>query len=262
MIKIQTIKGLALDETGGSRHVIQRTPEGRAMGHVPGWQVLLDPDYASASSLNARNRAKPHAVGSIQTFGTLEPDPIGSFASGATAFVASEERRIAVNTFPEIDPQRWSLFSVIQPGPLFDGAGAASYIASYRGDQDGRLSLSVGWPRASRDSIRVYDRAGNFTARLVYQVDLTELTNPKLIIVTISIEHGLKMFDGGDLVAANADDTRPLDVVDPSTRTSWFSNGHSSAGMSGILNIDLGAPENTAYRRSIEKFLMSKYAIT
>jgi len=58
---------------------VTRTPEGEAMGHVPGWAMLLDPDYINGGA--PRNRARANEVFEVGT-GSLV---VGAFANGAAA---------------------------------------------------------------------------------------------------------------------------------------------------------------------------------
>lgn len=231
---------------------IGRTPEGRAMGGIPGWRVLIDPAFADAGA--ARNRARPAAMlprqGSAYTFGTISGQPAFAAVAGGPHF--------GVTT--PMNPDSWSVFFVVQT-PRGGASGGRELL---RGNTIAPAVGNVG-PRVT---IRV-----NGTLAVIENISTNIRVNgpaipdniPTLLMATFSTRDGLRLFIDGALVAANPEDRRALDNEFGANQYGLLRATSAGlpllAGMCGILDIDLGWPEHVGYRRAIEGFLMAKYGI-
>lgn len=258
MIKYQRISGVKLGESTQSVKVIT-TPEGRAMGAIPGWSVFVDPAYASPDY--ARNRAvsssTPYFSGAI-AFSEIEGEPAFNFSN-------EQPGRLQAPIGGEINKDRWSVFFVTA-GASGEGSSSSprQEIVSPSDSEVEGLCLRIviasppSWP------VSIYEGAGRDDGqprRLDYLGTELGGETPALIICTFSIEHGLAIWRDGEKVAEDSSDRRPLTAATGPGDYEMFRYRRGKQGMAGILNIDLSAPENTGHRRAIEKFLMSKYDI-
>lgn len=251
-------QNIEIENTNGLRKVVV-TPEGRAFGNVPGREILLDPAYANASELTARNRAKPRDHRPISTFGEAVPDPVRTF-NGQPFFVGDEDRRIGIRTRPRINKNEWTVFAVVKPEPREEGINAGYLVSNVGTEGEGELHLSIGWPRSVLSALRVYEQ-GSVNQRISADIDFASRSLPSLVEITFSVDEGLKIFDGGEVVAENPDDKRPLTFEVAPTDSLWFANGHCRAGISGLYNIDLSKEKNAGRRAAIVNFLIQKYGI-
>lgn len=255
MIKYQKIQGVSLsDDTGLAK--IPVSDEGRAMGSVPGWQVLFDPSYAENGRI--RNRAQPsdnHPADS-------GPITIGDM-SGQAIFDQELDGVIARHSLGAVNPNAWSVFWCGK----FDAVSNVPRIVAPQVDdfnEETDFVLNVGFTdNGSEIFVNQNSQFNNNPVRLGYAPPsiFSDRTEFSLLMATFSTTGGLKIYDGGELVASDPTDTTPLNgALDPGAFRWWrFMRGQW--GMSGLLNIDLGATENTGHRRAIEKFLMAKYGI-
>lgn len=255
MMRYQKLQGVNLDSST-TLPSINITPEGKAMGAVPGWQMLIDPDYMVSGA--PRNRALPNSI-------TLTNMPIdlGSFPNGQ----ASLHIDTYANGTTAITPQdvafnkdEWSVFAVVR-----EDAEQTSHTTLFRSITDapsGLLSVRIGISSmGSGRQFSVWE--GTTTRRLVYPPEKPFAGRTVLLMVTFSIRDGLSIFTNGEKVASNPDDKRPLDQGDGAGEWRFRSTAVTAdVGMMGVLSIDLSQPENTGHRRAIEKFLMTKYGIS
>lgn len=256
MIKYQKVNGVSLsDDTGLTK--IPVSDEGRAMGSVPGWQVLFDPSYAVDGRI--RNRAQP----GDNELPIVGPMPI-SERDGQDIFDQESDPLIARHSKGAVNPNAWSVFWCGRADVV---SGAVPRIVApvendYEEEED--FVLNVG-TASDGYTVNIYQQSGfvTNTIRLGYQpnTSLGNRTEFSLLMATFSTDGGLKIYDGGELVASDPSDTTPLNAALEPGAFRWWRFMRGQWGMSGLLNIDLGAPENTGHRRAIEKFLMAKYDI-
>lgn len=260
MIRYQKISGITLEGNAGLPRV-QITPEGRAMGAVPGWSVFLDPSYSQINPQYIRNRAQPDG-NDLVSDGSFEYDEI----NGNTAFLMTNEAGGMAHRPQKgnIDPDRWTVFFVGADMVATKPTAIPRIIAPVDDTLEG-VALNFGY-NSTGAAIVLYEQAqfdpGN-PIRLRYD-PLTPLfvrESPTLIMATFSVERGINIFDGGSLVKSEPNDTRPLTIAIGKEESRWFRFVRGKFGMCGLLNTDLSAPENTGHRRAIERFLMTKYGI-
>lgn len=258
MIRYQKLQGVSVD-SGSSLPSIHITPEGKAMGAVPGWQMLIDPDYMVSGA--PRNRALPNSI-------TLSNRHIGlgSFPNGQASLHIDTPTDGAATITPQdvaFNKDEWSVFVVIR-----DDAEQTSDTTLFRSITDaprGSLSVRIGIGSTGvvggDRSLTVWE--GSTTARLSYVPEKIFAGRTVLHMVTFSIRDGLAMFSNGEKVASKPSDKRPLDQGDSAGEWRFrATNVVADVGMMGVLSVDLSQPENTGHRRAIEKFLMAKYGIS
>ncbi|SEO40777.1 hypothetical protein SAMN04489859_10943 [Paracoccus alcaliphilus] len=86
---------------------ITRTPEGAAMGGVPGWEIFTDPDYPSGGSTLDRTRANsvvPIDSASL-SYGVINGQPAFSIPDG------TPRRMLPSSQFPR---PFWTVFAVVE----------------------------------------------------------------------------------------------------------------------------------------------------
>lgn len=263
MIRFLEVDGVRLAD--GPLPVIARTPEGRAMGHVPGWALMTDPDYvkvpdaATVEQRTVLDRVSGTKLLASRSVGETEliTDP----ASGQTLVHASGEDGTYLQWYGEsdINPDRWTVWAVLA------GEGNRSrnfIILSDPGNSSSGISLSISYSMASGD-LRIYEYDADTTGvpqRLSAPAGLNS-GGLKLVMATFSIESGLKIFVNGELAAAAPEDRRALTRGYQAGGYRMFRLFRGRYGMAGILNLDLGAPQHVAYRQAVERFLMEKYVI-
>lgn len=260
MIRYQKITGVSIGDN--SLPTVHQTPEGRAMAAIPGWKMLIDPDYATSTGV--RNRAAPSSVAPLPG-GDLF---LGEFENGAPAFAIPDDESGQIGApIPgcDINPEGFSFFWVVSD---FAGQAGRHYVLRTLEQEEGVIAPSIAMVRfAEEDWVTVYEDSVNATGRPV-RLNLTltgserlTLSTPRLIMVTFSTAHGLSIYVDGEMKASDPSDTRPLNFGFNGDELAAFISLRAKMGMAGLLNIDLNAPENTGHRRAIEKFLMDKYGI-
>lgn len=254
---IRFIKLHGVDIRDASLPQVPRTPEGVAMGAIPGWGVLLDPAYVDHDEQSIRNRALPNGTAPIeQSASALD---IGEFANGEPSFSLTDDTWISA--YPKnvaINPTAWSVVVVSQPTPHTIWQRVLSTQTEYV-DNEG-VNMRVGFTGNAVEA-RI-ERAGAGTIRLAYTGDYANRGQPSVLVFTSSTRDGLKIYDNGELVASNPSDTSPLTNGYSAGEWGTFNVCRGDYGMLGLLSIDLGWPEHAGYRRSIERFLMDKYGIS
>lgn len=259
MIRYLKLRGVSLEAANGLP-TISITPEGKAMGSIPGWKMLLDPAYPAGTGLLNRARAND-VLNTIDA--ALEPGDFGQFANGEIAYSMGNSITKRLPSTFAMNVDAWSAFFVLS----IDRSGTASGGTELMRPED-RLSDGIG-PRitvrtngqfaiiGTRDSNIRLDTGGNS-----FPDD-----SVRVMMATFSVREGLRIFDNGKLVAENGNDRAPLDEQFTAGEFAFFRSRPSSGiescliGMTGILDIDLGWPEHAGYRRAIERFLMDKYGI-
>ncbi|WP_193090871.1 hypothetical protein [Halomonas colorata] len=234
---------------------IEITPEGRAMGAIPFWNTLLDPDYVSDNKI--RNRAIKATLQNNEDPGTYT---FSSFANGARAFnyPSGSENLLRSLSSTDINPERWTVFVVQRPNS--DAAQAREVLRSIDSAPADEFSPRMGINTAnSRASI--YKSSSDATLRLGYTPPVNYNNRTVLLMFTFSVERGLAIFEDGVLGAAAPNETQPFTFGYQAGAVGWNRQMAGLVGMAGLLDADLSAPENAGYRRSIERFLMTKYGI-
>lgn len=257
MIKFQRISGVNLDAE--NLPVINITPEGEAMGAVPGWGVYVDPKTNPDGGQTVRNQAIRNGNATqdsgsrVVVLGDINGTPAFDHTSESGQFNVD----LPVNG---INPEAWSVFFALSSG---SGPNVQTIFAERPAVAAGDgIGLNVAL-NAAGTNVLVYEGTGTGTGQISRFDTTSVLSNgvPSLIMVTFSTSRGFALYKNGQLVNSDDSDKRPLTN---SQNANAVRHGFAARGLQGdmgILNIDLGAPENTGHRRSIEKFLMDKYGI-
>lgn len=256
MINYQVINGVSLDSATALPR-ISRTPEGIAMGAIPGWAVFVDPAYATSQGV--RNRAQPSSVPEFSN------DALLSSINESAAFEFTEEQFATLQApiSGDINPERWTAFFVtseLTENPFTSRQEIISPVL----EESGVVCLRIILTEAVGEAVSVYENSVRSTGQPIrISYDNAELSDaaPSLLMCTFSVERGLSIWRNGEQVAVNSDDKRPLTFGTGGSDYEMFHYRRGKQGMTGVLNIDLSAPENSGHRRAIEKFVMNKYGI-
>lgn len=246
MRSILVLDGVSLPHATG-RPVVSLTPADKAIAHIPGWQMLVDPDYIVSGK--ARNLALPNNItghyGSNFTTGT--------FANGERAFDLSEDRRILPNiAFPT---EAWTFFAVAKPSTSDIGQRYVSAVNESSSPSVIEPSLGL---TAGAGGVRTWSR-GISDARASVSMSLAD--QEVYIMWTGSTRDGLRIYINGVELDHNASATEPFNKNSGPGEWRCLYGVRGLVGMMGLLSIDLGWTENTGYRRALDRFLMSKYGI-
>ena len=253
MIRYQKLHGVNVG-AASALPAVPISPEGQAMGAVPGWKLFLDPAHMVNGA--PRNRALPNNVTSL-VFGEMA---LSEFDNGSPAFQFNETVGIQPNL--PIHNSAWTMFSVVKMADV-EIAGLPSEMA---------ISLELGEEPelCVRHGFNVYQTAMTFyegptiSSRARYNYPQGEgnfRAQTLLAMWTFSTRDGIRLYLNGKEVD-HKEDKRLFDRGYGAGEWIMFRGFRGLAGMTGMLDIDLGWAEHTGHRRAIEKFLMNKYEIS
>ncbi|MDW0360796.1 hypothetical protein Q8G38_15900 [Halomonas venusta] len=257
MIKYQRISGITLPNDNGLP-TVNRTPEGVAMGAIPGWSIMFDPAYSAPSTL--RNRAQPNnnvpvTTGSLDA-GVISDQPslditVDTVVGGAGGIKGA------------LNPGAISGFCVV--AGLGDSPVDRHYIFRPINQQSDVICPSFAFVTVSGTAgVYIYENSvsqpGQPT-RLSFSFNDLLQPEPHLVMWTASVVNGVSIWVDGVRVAYDPNDKRPMDFGLEPGDIAAFINTRGNFGHAGLLNIDLNAAENGGHRRAIERFMMQKYGI-
>lgn len=246
---------------------LQVTPEGRALGAIPGWALLVDPSYKAPTGYGYRNRALPKNF-------LLGPQAYEDrqFDNGAPAFSSNgfNSAGMASSDFA-LNPDEFSIFLVLKRRAT--SASVASYLVRpVTNPVEGETGLFIF--AATNNAIALHDTTP--AAPYNYRIPLAGAMGPLagasdsvLCMFTFSTELGTAGYVNGIKVAGDPNDKRPLSPgMFEAGRLRFYQQtstdvptGPVTYGMHGALNVDLSKPEHEGDRFRIEEFLKAKYAI-
>lgn len=252
MKRYLTIEGLETDAQGEPI-----SDMGKAIGNIPDWNVLIDPGFIDPVTPSILNRARGNNFELVRRDSTTPPT-IDSDEYGNLILNASENWIQGVSE-AFINPDRWTFFFVAKGT---DSGSIRNFVIS---DPESENIPGLRIAYSAGGDIIVYDQAidtSGIPIRLLAPYDFTTREDFSLIVVSFSVEHGLKIMINGSIAAENPDDKQPLHPSVNDGDAYYFRLFYGQMGVCGQLNIDLGAPENSGYRRMLERYLMNKYGIS
>lgn len=246
MFHFLQIQGFSLPSTSPAP-AVERTPEGRALGHIPGWRLLIDPDYID------NGRALERKGGAL-TANENDPQETTTLA-GQTAFDLSEGAREIIPPQP-FNPTEWSVFAVARP----QTSGVYQRIVAPRGPATITVpTVRFGYSSNGQTFTATEYNGGETT--ISYAPTQPYVGRTVLSILTFSTRDGIRYFENGQIAQHNDQYKKALEGGYLADEWVFFWGLRGAAGMCGVLDIDLGWPEHAGYRRAIERFLMQKYGI-
>lgn len=231
---------------------IKITEEGRAMGHVPKWDLLIQPDYV-------RNGAPVNRAGEGVSAVDNGPVKLGTFPNGQKSFRFNQpaaEGREVIYPNASFNTDAWSLTMAIE----IKTANLVEFAVSSPRAVTGQLG--VRFTRTSSGDIAIYDGSSS-TARCRFSTSPASTAGPVVVTFTFSVKNGLAIYLNGSKVAENIEDKRPLTAGNLSGQ--WaLGDTPSFVGEYGhvcLVGVDLNDPAHYGDRLAIEDFLMTKYGI-
>ncbi len=246
---------------------LQVTPEGYALGAIPGWAMLVDPSYKAPTGNGYRNRALPRNF-------LLAPQAYEDrqFDNGAPAFSSNgfNSASMASSDFA-LNPDEFSIFLVLKRRAT--NAGVVSYLVRpVTNPVEGETGLLIF--ATSSNAIALHDKipAAPFNYRIPLNGAMGPLAGASdsvLCMFTFSTELGTAGYINGRKVFSNPDDKTPLSPsMFEAGRLRFYHQtstdvptGPVTYGMHGALSVDLSRKQHEADRYRIEEFLKTKYAI-
>jgi hypothetical protein len=250
MIRFQRLTGVSMADASPAP-VIPISPEGQAMANVPGWAILLDPGHIQGATIRNRCRANTFVTPANLPMGTLGGNPV--FLPSLEAGMRTNSATVGMN------PTAWSVFAVALPvtsGEVQRVVGNAVGDNEIPSEVTPRLGFSANGNNAS-----IFG-SGTGVSRLVYTGNFASRGGLSLVMWTSSTRDGLRIFDNGAQVAANAGDKAALTASFAPGQIDLLRFCRGTYGMVGVLDIDLGWAEHAGFRRRIESFLMTRYGIS
>lgn len=237
----------------------------RAIGGIPGWAALVDPDYADftvptdptpvLNRVTGSNNNSQTGLSSEEIEGRLLFKREGNDGSGFISINAG------------VDPDRVTFFSVVDMRPAFspvldsDITLWTTATANINvGDIQPRLYIGVSGTLILRENGRASASPDN-PIRLQYAGGYAARETLSLVMVVYSVDTGLSIYDNGVLVASEPTDKRPFTSAFGPGEHQFLRNWRGYAGLTGLINMDMAAPENDRYRRTLEQYLMGRYGI-
>ncbi|ALH95600.1 hypothetical protein [Acinetobacter equi] len=250
MITYQIIEGAKASKNAKK---FTPSPEGVAMANIPGWELLIDPDHVTSSTVQnrcIRNTFCELVSGSIN---------LGTFANGQKAFNPTDALPIRINPNLEFPIDAWSLIFVAKPD-VKTGVDLNTIITANTYTAD-KITPSVAFS-ASTTTFRIMKGGAlsDLERRLTYTPSVPLSEKVSVYIVTGSIANGLAIYQDGVLVASNSN----KDLINDQWQAGEWNilrGARGLFGMIGLLSIDLNDPLNAEYRNQMNDFLMQKYAI-
>lgn len=252
MIKFKEINGLQLENTSNLQK-IERTEEGRAIGHIDGWKMLVDPKYVDGVSV--RNRAIAGSKFTSTRTGITKVD----------MFEITQPTRISSDNRTKINANEYTFFAVVD----FTQKNDSFASCIIRGDSDrvenapNFLANPSGTHIAVFKEVRqvTYDnlitggnRIANFALRKKIKGE-----GLSLLMLSYSDEHGFSASQNGVSLGDSVIYKTKLDT--DLNAFSLLRDCLGSVGYIGILDIDLHKQSNSVKKMQLYQFLMSKYAI-
>lgn len=257
MIRYTRVDGLNLSADSGLSS-ISVSEDGKRIGSIPGWNVLVTPSHTRNGE--ARNRPIANEYFPNRVPGNLLE--IGEFPNGQPSFFRRNNAGIVPSR--AINKKAWTVFSVVRLlSPIASGA-----TEILRGDgslPNSGFSPRLAFASGGQDFVLYDSASGTGTIARISTESLLDRT--LLAMCTFSEIGGVNLYLDGQLGASNADARQPFESLDGPGEY-WLLSGFNNSGRegqvghTGILDIDLSRPESAGRRRALESYMFELYGIT
>lgn len=256
----QIIKGVRVKNSTGLPS-IDIKPEDTAIGNVPGWNTLLDPDYVFPDKQRVLNRVNQGQYATSRSGGGIDGINTGTMTSGETGFESGSESSdlLGIDMPTAWNPTAWTFFAVCE----FKASEQIQYLVRSTEEADaGEFSPAISF-NVVGDAIRVWDRYAREFGEFRLSATNPEIVQyvPFLVMVTFSVDLGLKIWKDGEILASDPTATEPLTTGYQAGEWSVLRNCRKRFGYVGLLDVDLSAEKLSGDRRALERFVMDKYDI-
>lgn len=253
----QIIKGVHVKNSTGLPS-ININPEDTAIGNVPGWNTLLDPDYVFPDGQRVLNRVNKGEYATSRSSGSIDGINTGTMTSGETGFESGSESSdlLGIDMPTAWNPTAWTFFAVCE----FENSQIVQFLVRDNAGVDvGEFAPVISF-NAVGDAIRVWDRRDGGFRLSADNPGIVQYV-PFLVMVTFSVDLGLKIWKDGEILASDATATEPLTAGHQAGEWAVLRNCRKRFGYVGLLDVDLSAEEMSGDRRALERFLTTKYDI-
>lgn len=262
MQAIQIVKGATAPYDA---QVYTFTPEGQAMGSIPGWEALIDPSYVNTTLKTALNRCKYKSNAVSDSSGAAVVVNIGQFSNGQKAFDMSDTNQTRLNPNIPFPTDNWSVVFVAKP-IVKTGTNLNVVLTGNTYFSDAALvSPKIGFS-LNTNSLYIaqggaIQQEGNY--RLAYTSPTPLSDETAVYIVTGSSKNGLAIYKNGVKVASSTSQGSKAPLNNQIGAGEWhmLRGARGLFGYVGLLSIDLNDAVNKGFRDQINQFLMSKYGI-
>lgn len=256
----QIIKGVRVKNATGLSS-IDIKPEDTAIGNVPGWNTLLDPDYVFPDGQRVLNRVNQgqYATSLSGSGSGIDGINTGTMASGETGFESGSGTSdlLGINMPTAWNPTAWTFFAVCE----FENSQNVQYLVRSDEEVDAGEFQPVISIDEGGEAIRVWD---SYRRGFRLSADNPGIVQyvPFLVMVTFSVDLGLKIWKDGEIIASDATATEPLTTDYQAGEWAVLRNCRKRFGYVGLLDVDLSVEKMLGDRRALERFLMQKYGIS
>lgn len=253
----QIIKGVHVKNSTGLPS-INIKPEDTAIGNVPGWNTLLDPDYVFPDKQRVLNRVNQGQYATSRSGGGIDGINTGTMASGETGFESGSESSdlLGIDMPTAWNPTAWTFFAVCE---FENSQGVQFLVRDSVGVDAGEFAPNISF-NAVGDSIRVWNNRDEGFRLSATNPGIVQFV-PFLVMVTFSVDLGLKIWKDGEIIASDPTATEPLTAGYQAGEWSVLRNCRKRFGYVGLLDVDLSAEKMSGDRRALERFVMNKYDI-
>ena len=253
MLKYAKIEGMVGDENLPGLNLSEMDLK---IGNVPNWKILLDPDYTKEASY--LNRCT--GIDCFDIDGSpMTPNIVNESGNSFARYGDGDNPRIQCDV--ALPSDKISIFGVLRPAlkssnnrfTLITSNSAIEPIPQLNFGFSGDLkTLGV--------STRGNTNGGNENyMRISYSPEVSFENRLVYIMMTFSTENGLVLYENGEKVAENKDDTRPFVLSDTSDLYTMLRGICGDVGICGVVGDDLSLKKNMQYKESIDAFLKGKY---
>lgn len=252
MRKYQVVEGVIAGEDAQAFELDQ---ESLVVGGVQNWLALIQAKESTDKEVLNR-------VSGSKLKDTSNRNILKSKINNVDCFnAATTSETIRLDADFDLNPNEFSIFAVCSP-VVRDQAGASNIIAGASSITTG-TTLACGFS-ADASQFAVNRRGGAYWSgapRLMYTPVKSFLNRNTLIMVTFSVDGGLKIFENGVLVAENKDDKTPLDFEFKSGEFSFLRGFQGKSDSIGVINSDLSKVIYQSDKQALDKFFIEKYSV-
>lgn len=218
--------------------------------------LLVDPEYSLGNNSQRIGRQRMFNLvngGSLESGNNTLPIVSGLIDSPAGALGPDIISNVDIN------PEAWSLFAAVKP---LNDAAVKHIFASIPAVSETGLRIGFATSGTKLNVYRLSSQAASQPTKIEYVGNFPSRPTPAFVMITFSVENGLKIYDNGVLVAQNTDDELMVTGYKASQYRLYSTNFRGLGGACGLVNDDLSKPERAQDRQLIEQFMIARYGIT
>lgn len=260
------LSGVSLNTTGA---VVAVDALDRAIGSIPGWVYLMDPEQISDAGA-VLNRVDGVLKSPWNTDGAITPPypdapfaGFGTFAGGRPSIQLREVTRRSVLPDLAFPAAEWTVFSRVMLTTTSSNAQEVVALAPGVTVASGQFGPRMGFSTAGLSS-RIWARgsAGDVVGdrRLTYTPAASFIGREVSMMWSFSASAGLSIYEDGIRVAHAPADAQVLTQATAAEQWRFFRGINADLGLTGILSVDLGRADMAGHRARLFAGLAAHYA--